>query len=335
MSFRTAMSFCSGLMSDGGGMLQGLKTDIRFPNIGITFHGVGNGITLFGIDIMYYGMIIVSGMLLGVLLACYRAKRAGQSADMVIDFALYAILFSVAGARLYYVVFAWDSFRENPLSVFNLRTGGMAIYGGIIGGVLTAVVYAKIKKVNFGKLADICVPSLLLGQVIGRWGNFFNREAFGTYTDGLFAMQLDRRVVSSDYNCSMAVLEKRYAGQSGALEQIIKIRNNTVWVDGAEYIQVHPTFLYESLWNMMLLVLILLFARHKKFDGELLFWYLAGYGIGRLWMEGLRTDQLFLWGSPLAVSQLLSGLLAVGSTALVLAVRMRLRKKKKGTERKK
>lgn len=309
-------------------MLQGLKTDIRFPNVGISFRNVGSGIHLFGIDIMYYGMIIVFGMLLGVLLACYRAKRAGQSADMVIDFALYAILFSVIGARLYYVVFAWDSFRDNPLSVFNLRTGGMAIYGGIIGGVLTAVVYARVKKVNFGILADICVPSLLLGQAVGRWGNFFNREAFGTYTDGLFAMQLDRRAVSSDYNCSMAVLEKRYAGRGEALEQIIKIRNNTVWEDGIQYIQVHPTFLYESLWNAALLVLILLCAKYKKYDGELLLWYLAGYGAGRFWMEGLRTDQLFLWKSPLPVSQLLSGLLAAGSIALILAARLKLRKKK-------
>ena len=113
-------------------MLQGVKTDIRFPNLGIFFSGVGNGITLFGIDVMYYGIIIVSGILLGVLLACFRAKRAGINPDMIIDFALYAILFSVAGARLFYVVFAWDSFKENPVSVFNLRTGGMAIYGGIL-----------------------------------------------------------------------------------------------------------------------------------------------------------------------------------------------------------
>lgn len=309
--------------------MQGLKTDIRFPNIGISFPNVGNGITLFGIDIMYYGMIIVFGMLLGVLLACYRAKRAGQSADMVIDFALYAILASVVGARLYYVVFAWDSFRDNPLSVFNLRTGGMAIYGGVIGGVLAAVVYAKLKKVNFGKLADICVPSLLLGQAVGRWGNFFNREAFGTYTNSLFAMQLDRRVVSSDYNCSMAVLEKRYAGKTEALERIIEIRNNIVRVDGIEYIQVHPTFLYESLWNIALFVIVLLCARYKKFDGELLLWYLAGYGLGRFWMEGLRTDQLFLWGSPLAVSQLLSGVFVAASVSLLFVARWKLRKKKK------
>lgn len=314
--------------------MQGLKTDIRFPNIGISFSEVGSGITLFGVDIMYYGIIIVSGMLLGVLLACYRAKRAGQSADMIIDFALYAILFSVAGARLYYVAFSWDSFRDNPLSIFNLRTGGMAIYGGIIGGVLTAAVYARVKKVNLGKLVDICVPSLLLGQAIGRWGNFFNREAFGTYTEGLFAMQLDRRAVSSDYNCSMAVLEKRYAGREAALEQIIKIRNNTVWVDDVEYIQVHPTFLYESIWNLALFALLLFCARYKKIDGELLLWYLVGYGAGRIWIEGLRTDQLFLWGSPIAVSQLLSILLVVVGIALVFLIRLKPHRNEKSRFRK-
>ena len=309
-------------------MLQGVKTDIRFPNLGIFFSGVGNGITLFGIDVMYYGIIIVSGILLGVLLACFRAKRAGINPDMIIDFALYAILFSVAGARLFYVVFAWDSFKENPVSVFNLRTGGMAIYGGIFAGALTAAVYARIKKINFLRLADLCMPSLLLGQAIGRFGNFFNREAFGVYTDGIFAMQLDRRVAGNDYNCSLAVLEKRYAGQQEALGRIIEIRNNTVFVEGVEYIQVHPTFLYESMWNLFLLILLLVYSRYKKKDGELLFLYLVGYGAGRFWMEGLRTDRLFMWGTSLPVSQLISAVFFLsGITLFILSKVSAMRKK--------
>lgn len=308
--------------------MQGVKTDIRFPNLGIFFSGVGNGITLFGIDVMYYGIIIVSGILLGVLFACFRAKRAGINPDMIIDFALYAILFSVAGARLFYVVFAWDSFKENPVSVFNLRTGGMAIYGGIFAGALTAAVYARIKKINFLRLADLCMPSLLLGQAIGRFGNFFNREAFGVYTDGIFAMQLDRRVVGNDYNCSLAVLEKRYAGQQEALGRIIEIRNNTVFVEGVEYIQVHPTFLYESMWNLFLLILLLVYSRYKKTDGELLFLYLVGYGTGRFWMEGLRTDRLFMWGTSLPVSQLISAVFFLsGITLFILSKVSAMRKK--------
>ncbi len=308
--------------------MQGVKTDIRFPNLGILFSGVGNGITLFGIDVMYYGIIIVSGILLGVLLACFRAKRAGINPDMIIDFALYAILFSVAGARLFYVVFAWDSFKENPVSVFNLRTGGMAIYGGILAGALTAAVYARIKKIKFFRLADLCMPSLLLGQAIGRFGNFFNREAFGVYTDGIFAMQLDRRVAGNDYNCSLAVLEKRYAGQQEALGRIIEIRNNTVFVEGVEYIQVHPTFLYESMWNLFLLILLLVYSRYKKTDGELLFLYLVGYGTGRFWMEGLRTDRLFMWGTSLPVSQLISAVFFLsGITLFILSKVSAMRKK--------
>ncbi|MDE7298985.1 MAG: prolipoprotein diacylglyceryl transferase, partial [Lachnospiraceae bacterium] len=192
-------------------MLQTMKTDIYFPNLGLAFRQLGNGITVFGFDIMYYGMIIVCGMLFGVLLACWRAKRAGEQPDMIIDFALYAIVAAVVGARLYYVAFAWDSFRDNPLSIFNLRTGGLAIYGGVIGGTLMAAVYAKLKKISFFRLTDICAPALLLGQVIGRWGNFFNREAFGTYTDGLFAMQIDRKAAGSDFSCSIAALEQQIA----------------------------------------------------------------------------------------------------------------------------
>lgn len=309
-------------------MLQTIKTDINFPNLGISFHNFGNGITIFGIDIAYYGIIIVSGMLLGVLLACYRAKHSGQDPDQYIDFALYAILFAVIGARLYYVAFDWDAFKDNPLSILNLRTGGLAIYGGVIGGILTGVIYAKIKKINFRLLADTCMPALLLGQVIGRWGNFFNREAFGKYTNGLFAMQLDLRVVSSDYTCSIATLEQRYAGREDALERILEIRNNTVLVNGIEYIQVHPTFLYESLWNLVIMILLIIYTPHKKFDGEILLLYLAGYGLGRVWIEGLRTDQLFLWGSPIAVSQLLSALLVLASLGVLLGARIRLKKEK-------
>lgn len=305
-------------------MLQTIRTDIRFPNIGIALREVGNGFTLFGIDIMYYGVIIVCGMLLGILLACLRARRAGQDSDMIIDFALYAILFSVAGARLYYVIFSWDSFRHNPLSILNLRTGGLAIYGGVIGGALTALVYCRVKKIRFCMLADLCVPSLVLGQVIGRWGNFFNREAFGSYSDGLFAMQIDRRVAGNDYTCNVAALEQRYADREKVLNRILEIRDHIVEIDGAEYIQVHPTFLYESVWNFILLLILLWYSGHKHFDGELVLMYLAGYGLGRIWIEGLRTDQLFLWGSQIAVSQLLSGLLVLFAiTVWVIVIRKR------------
>ena len=310
-------------------MVQAIKTDVHFPNLGLSFHDFGNGISIFGFNIAYYGIIIMCGMLLGVLLARHRAKISGQNVELYEDFALYAILFAVVGARLYYVIFAWDSFKDNLWSIFDLRSGGLAIYGGVIGGVLTGIVYAKVKKVNLGLLGDTCMPAMLLGQIIGRWGNFFNREAFGKYTDGLFAMQLDLRAVSSDYTCSLATLESRYAGKEEALQNILEIRNNTVLVDGIEYIQVHPTFLYESLWNLVVMLLLILYTPKKKFDGEILFLYFVGYGLGRVWIEGLRTDQLFLWGTPFAVSQLLSALLVAGGLIAIIVTRIKRRKQAK------
>lgn len=274
---------------------------------------VASGITVFGYRITFYGIVIGIGMLLGWLIAEWMAKKTGQNKEIYLDFALVAIVVAVIGARLYYVVFAWDEFAYRPLSIFNLRTGGLAIYGGIIGAVLTAIIYTRIKKYPFWLLADTGCIGLVLGQIIGRWGNFFNREAFGKYTDGLFAMQLDLRVVSGIYRMKAndPYLDSLYVGKPAALERIKEIINNIKTVDGIQYIQVHPTFLYESLWNLCLLVFLILYTKHKKFDGEIMLLYLAGYGLGRVWIEGLRTDQLYLWGTPMAVSQLLSALIVL------------------------
>jgi phosphatidylglycerol:prolipoprotein diacylglycerol transferase len=290
-----------------------LSTNINFPNLGIVLKNVSSGFNVFGYHIAFYGVVIGIGMLLGWLIAEWMAKRTGQSTEFYLDFALIAIIVSVIGARLYYVVFAWEEFADNPISVFNLRTGGLAIYGGIIAAVITAVIYTRIKKYPFWLLADTGCIGLITGQIIGRWGNFFNREAFGNYTDSLFAMQLDRRDVSYVFKDAVSVekLQELYAGKTTAMNRILDIRNHVVSLNGIEYIQVHPTFLYESIWNLCLLVILILYTKHKKFDGEVMLLYLAGYGLGRVWIEGLRTDQLFLWGTPFAVSQVLSALLVV------------------------
>jgi phosphatidylglycerol:prolipoprotein diacylglycerol transferase len=305
-----------------------LTTNIRFPNLGIELENVASGFDVFGFRIAFYGMIIGIGMLLGWLIAEWMAKRTGQNQEFYLDFALVAIIISVIGARLYYVIFAFDEFKDNPLSILNLRTGGLAIYGGVIAAVLTALVYARIKKYPFWLLADTGCLGLVTGQMIGRWGNFFNREAFGKYTNGLFAMQLDLRDVAYDYRAPLNYLQSKYEGRPDALERILEIRNNIVLVDGIEYIQVHPTFLYESLWNFCLLIILILFTKHKKFDGEVMLLYLTGYGLGRVWIEGLRTDQLFLWGSPIAVSQLLSALIVVASVAIWIYKRRKVAKAK-------
>lgn len=303
-----------------------LSTDIRFPNLGIELNHIGTGIRVFGFDIAYYGMIITLGMILGYLIVAWMAKRTGQDPDTYLDFALWAIVISVICARLYYVVFTWQEFVDNPLSILNLRTGGLAIYGGVIGAIITASIYCKIKKISFPLLADTGVLGLILGQVIGRWGNFFNREAFGKYTNNLFAMQIDIRNVSSDYTCSLDTLATRYSNMPKAYDNIVEIRNHAVMIDGATYLQVHPTFLYESLWNLVLLILLILYTKHKKFNGEIFLLYLLGYGIGRFWIEGLRTDQLFLWNTPIAVSQALAAAMAVFAIVCIIYNRLKCKR---------
>lgn len=303
-------------------------TNIRFPNLGIELKNVPSGIDVFGFRIAFYGMVIGLGMLLGWLVAEWTAKRTGQNPELYLDFALVAIVVSVIFTRLGYVLFAIDEFKDNPLEIFNIRSGGLMIYGGIIGAILTAIVFTRIKKYPFWLLADTGCVGLITGQVVGRWGNFFNREAFGKYTNGLFAMQLDLRDVSYDFRMSEIALTEKYAEKQAALERIMEIRNNIAVVDGVEYIQVHPTFLYESLWNLCLLIFLLIYTKRKKFDGEIMLLYLAGYGLGRIWIEGLRTDQLFLWGTSIPISQLISACMIIFSVTMMIIKRVKLKKAK-------
>lgn len=296
-------------------------TNIRFPNLGIELKNVPTGIDIFGYRIAFYGILIGLGMFCGWLIAEWMAKKTGQSTELYLDFALIAIIVSVVFTRLGYVLFSLDEFIDNPLEIFNIRSGGLMIYGGIFGAILSAIVFTKIKKYSFWLLADTGCIGLITGQIIGRWGNFFNREAFGKYYDGLFAMQLNRQDVSYEFRMSITSLMERYEGRQAAFDRIMEIRNNIVLVDGVEYIQVHPTFLYESLWNFALLVLLILYTKHKKFDGEIMLLYLAGYGLGRVWIEGLRTDQLFLWGTSIPVSQLISALIVAFSIGMIIFMR--------------
>lgn len=273
--------------------------NINFPNLGIYLKNVGQSISIFGFEIAFYGIIIGLGVVSGILLAAHLAKKTGFDVEIIYDFALYAVTFAVIGARLYYVAFSWDSYKDDLWSIFNLRGGGLAIYGAVIAAILTAIVYTKIKKFSFWTLADIGAPCLILGQIMGRWGNFFNREAFGGYTNNLFAMQLPIDAVNvSDVTREMM--------------DHIKV------IDGISYIQVHPTFLYESLWNLGVLIFLLVWRKHKKFQGEIFFMYLFGYGVGRFWVEALRTDQLLIPGTEFAVSQLLAAVLVILSSGFIL-----------------
>lgn len=282
---------------------------INFPNLGIYLEHVGKTFSVFGIDIAYYGVVVVTGMLVGLLIVNAEAKRLQQNAEQYWDMGMIALLSGIVGARIYYVIFDWDNYKNNLLEIFNTRHGGLAIYGGIIGALIAVYIYGRIKKMSFPIMLDCAAPGLVIGQVIGRWGNFFNREAFGGYTDNLFAMQLP---VS-------AVRQNEITQQMWDHAQVI---------GGVDYIQVHPTFLYEGVWNIGVFLVLWLFRKHKKFDGEMFLIYLVLYGMGRLWIEGLRTDQLLSPVVGIPVSQIVSvGAMVIG---IILIIRKRLKLKKEG-----
>ena len=282
--------------------------NISFPNLGIYLDHVGKSISIFGFSIAYYGMIIGAAILIGFLIATVEAKRTGQNPEDYLDMGIVGVIAGIAGARIYYVIFSWDLYKDNLLSIFNLREGGLAIYGGVIGAVIAVFVMAAVKKKSPFQILDTIALALLNGQMLGRWGNFFNREAFGEYTDGLFAMKLPVDAVrSSDITDLM--------------------RKHMETVDGVSYIQVSPTYLYESMWCLALLILLLLYRRHKKFQGEVFLMYLFGYGAGRAWIEGLRTDQLWIPGTEIPVSQVLAGTIVVISFVLIVYNRIKIKKK--------
>ena len=285
--------------------------DIRFVHLGVSIEHLRKSILVFGFSIAFYGVIIGVGMMAGLLIAQSDAKRRGQDPEIYLDFALIAIICSIIGARIYYVIFNWKLYKDNIIQIFNLRAGGLAIYGGVIAGILTLIVFTRVKKLSFFSMADSACLGLVTGQIIGRWGNFFNCEAFGGYTDSFFAMRIKRSLVDESM-ISQELLER------------------LVVESGVEYIQVHPTFLYESMWNLALLLFMLWYRRYKKFDGEMLLIYLLGYGLGRSWIEGLRTDQLILFGTGIPVSQALSIVLVIVSGSIIVYQHMRLNKIRKG-----
>ena len=224
--------------------------------------------TIFGIDVMWYGVLIATGMLIGIALAIREAKRVGISEDDVLNIAIIAIPVAIICARLYYVIFSWDYYSQNPGEIFNIRGGGLAIHGGLIGGILTGFIYAKVKKLDFFKTADAVMVGMPLAQAIGRWGNFINGEAHGGPTSLPWG----------------------------------------IMVDG---VKVHPTFLYESIWDFGIFLFIMFYMRKKKtYEGEVIVSYITLYSIGRFFIEGLRTDSLMI--GPLRMAQVISLVGVVG-----------------------
>ncbi len=284
------------------------EATIKFPNIGIEELKVTEGFQVFGLEIKYYALIIAAGLLLAAIYAMRRSKQFGLSTDDVLDILLVGVPCAIVGARAYYVLFRWDVYFVNPehwYDFLNIRGGGLAIYGAVIGAVIGLLIFYMSKKSRRKKLLpafDIGGIGLLIGQGIGRWGNFVNREAFGGYTDNLFAMQISVQDFRNSIN----------ADTPAEVKQFILDRS----VDG--FVQVHPTFLYESVWNLVGVVLLHFLSKKRKFDGQVFLYYLAWYGLGRAWIEGLRLDSL--GSGSFRISQVLAAVTCAVSLALLAYV---------------
>ena len=245
-------------------------SNIQFPSLGLEMNPP-RGFPLFGFDIRFYGVVIAVGLLLAVMYGLKRSKQFGLKEDDILDGVLGIVPFAIICARLYYCIFSWDSYKANPISILYIWQGGLAIYGGVIGAAIGVVVFALIKrkKVRLSAVLDLVAIAFLIGQSIGRWGNFFNREAFGAETDSFLRMGLMNKVTE-------------------------------------QYIYVHPTFLYESLWNLVGFIALHFLSKRRQYDGQIALGYVFWYGLGRTFIEGLRSDSLYL--GSFRVSQLLAAI---------------------------
>lgn len=253
-------------------------TTISFPFLGLELNP-GRSFSLGPLEIHYYGLVIALGLLLAVLYASRRCHYAGLSQDDLLDGVLWVTPLAIVCARIYYCAFSWDSYREDPISVLYIWNGGIAIYGAVIGAVIGVIIFCKIKKTNLPALLDLVLCGFLIGQCIGRWGNFFNREAFGAATDSFFRMGL-------------------YNAVTGAYEYY------------------HPTFLYESVWNLVGFLILNDCYPRRRYNGQIALGYCAWYGLGRAVIEGLRVDSLY-WGS-IRVSQVLALITCLAATAILI-----------------
>lgn len=256
-----------------------MLTAITFPGLGISVDPSPVAFTVFGKDIYWYGIIIAAGFLLAYFYMDRRAKVFGLTGDNVLDILLWAVPLGVICARIYYCVFYWDAYRDNPISCLYIWEGGLAIYGGVLGGILGIFLYHKIKKIPLLPMLDLASFGVLIGQICGRWGNFMNQEAHGGETASFLRMGL--------------------MDPDGVIRYY------------------HPTFLYESVWNLVGLIALHFLSKKRKFDGEMFLLYLFWYGLGRAWIEGLRTDSLYLFGTGIRVSQLLALLCVIVAGAFL------------------
>lgn len=286
-----------------------MNTSIRFPNLNIDFSFVGQSVSVHGFEITIYGLLITVGMLVGLLFMITLSKWQSENANLCLETIIPVLIGGVAGARLLYVILNWNLFVEKTAAEFwDIRNGGMSVYGGILGGMIFGAVFCRIRRISFSKMADIICMGFLPVQIIGIWGNCFNREAFGEYTDSLFAMQLPVDAVNSRRVTEL-------------------MSSHLVEVDNISYIQVHPLFLYESLWCFLLFIVLLIYTRRKKYQGEIFLRYLAGYSLGRAGIEWLRPDGTMIPGTELPVFSFICVSLFV-ILEIVAVVRRSLSKKR-------
>ncbi|MDE6036255.1 MAG: prolipoprotein diacylglyceryl transferase [Ruminococcus sp.] len=271
--------------------------EIQFPRLGWTFHINPTAFTIFGIDIQWYGIIITFGLVLALLYVMPKMQRFGIDAEKALDAIIGGVIGGIVGARTYYVAFNWDSYKGDLMAIINTRNGGLAIYGGIIGSVAVGLIICKIRKIKFLPMLDIIALGFLIGQGIGRWGNFVNQEAFGSNTDNILGM--------TGGEIQATILSDR--------------------ASGLDYFQtVHPCFLYESVWCLLGFVIISLYSRRRKYDGQILLMYMMWYGAERFVVEGLRTDSLMI--GNMRVSQMLSAILCIVSIVLQIIMIIRVKK---------
>ena len=278
---------------------------IIFPGLGGLELNPPKGFYIPGTDfvIHFYGVIIVVGLLLAAIYGLKRSKQFGIKQDDIYDGILWILPFAIICARLYYVWAKPEQFQTFR-DVINLRSGGLAIYGGVIGAAIGVVVFTKIKKINVFALLDLVALGFLIGQSVGRWGNFINREAFGSYCDNFLAMQVE-----------ISNLE------NGTGDAFKLLREMAVEIDGISYIQVHPTFLYESIWNLSGFVMLHFLSKRRQYDGQIALGYVAWYGLGRALIEGLRMDSLY-WG-PFRASQLLAAVTCLAAVIVLLLMNLK------------
>ena len=286
-------------------------TDISFPHLGIHIDTIPQGFTIFGLEIRLYAIMVMLGLAAGFFVAKHLGTREGEDPENYYDYIIFGALFGILGARLYYVAFNFGYYKSHLLEILNLREGGLAIYGGAIAAILTMYIFTKLRKISFFQMVDMGVIGLILGQAIGRWGNFFNCEVFGRVSDGLFAMRLNNEKVNVEYvQMLLPEMQERFPELAGT------------------YTQVAPTFLYEFVWNMLAFTFMVLYRKHRKFKGELFGFYLLLYGAGRFWIEGMRSDQLMIGSTGIPVSQALSAVIFVAGLAFIITGHVLVGKKK-------